>query len=535
MTSALASLLERILAQAVRPARYTGNEWNSIAKSWQGRLHVALLYPDVYEEGICAHGALGLYDRLNRHEDVLCERAYLPWPDMEQLMRDAGVPLFTLESQRPVTDFDLVVVFVPDELHFPLVLSVLALAGLPLTAGARRAAQGDLPWIVGVGPGTANPEPLAPFCDAFVLADAAVADLRAIEAARHEDRSPAPAAIYLPHAPAAEQQGAPAPSERAGLPPQLLRPIVPFVEANRERGIVELSRESLYPWAQAEPCDRPVGDVLAAVEAVLASTGYSHIELVGKHTQLIDIVNSLSSRYGGTHTNFSMANMTPTPAQVDLLDRLPSTGRGALTFDIVTGSAALRAALHSSLADDDILAAAALAFRRGWHVLRLCLTIGWPGESDADIEAAAALFRRLRDIGHEEIAGRAQVQALATPFVPRAHSPWQRAPVLTAEEWDRRVHLLGRGVRGPSLRLVWRGAETRLVESTLARGDRSLAPAIELAWRQGMHGLEECRDPARWQQAFAACGLDPTRSVTRAIPSDEVLPWERIRPDPVQT
>jgi radical SAM superfamily enzyme YgiQ (UPF0313 family) len=477
----MATGLDSILPHVARPARYTGNEWNSTRKDWPGRLHVALAYPDVYEEAICDAWTLSIYGRLNSEDDVLCERAYVPWPDMDQALCRSGLPLYALESGRPLAAFDVVLVVLPDELHFPSVLTLLALAGLPLHAAQRTAP----PVIAGIGPGTANPQPLADFCDAFIMGEV---EIRAVRAVLQGERR-----VQV---------------DGTSLPPPLLRPIVPFVESRHERAEVELSHPPLYPWVGHPSVERPLDEILASTEAILTSTGYDHVHLTGRHSRLAAIVASLSARYGGTHIHVSLDNIPMTVQAIDLADRLPRTSRGALALDPMAGSERLRTLFGVTETDAQILDAARLAFRSGWHILRLTASLGLPGETDADIEALGALARRLRDIGREEINGQAQVQLTLTPFIARAGSPLLGGHMAAAEDRERRVAALTRLVRGPGLRLQWRGLETRPAEAALARGDRRVGAVVEAAWSAGMRRPEDTHNAPAWQAAFQSAGLD---------------------------
>ncbi len=489
---ALPAALARILPHVVRPARYTGNEGTSFAKEWPGGLHLPLVSPDVYEEGGGDPLVQGVYAALNSDDGLLCERAFLPWPDMDAAMCTAGLPLFALESKRPLAEFDLVLLILPGELAAPPALSALDLADL------LRRSPAAPPFVCGIGPATANPEPLAAFCDAFIIGDVTAAAVHdTLAALRSAAPVPRPAICT--------------PDQRA-LPPLVTRPVVPFVEARRERGILELSHPPMYPWSGQPWHERSLDELLAGVEVLLTSTGYDHIHLSGAHRQMAEIVDRLSARYAGTHTSFSLDTAANTPELVDVADRLPRTSRGGLTINITAGD------------EDTILAAARLAFQRGWHIVRLEALVGAPSQTWGDVERLVAISRRTRDIGREEINGQAQVHVQATPFIARAHSPEQHAPLLVGDEWDKRVDLLSKGIRGPGLRLQWRGLETRLVEAALARGDRRLGAVIEAAWRGGMKRPDQCQDAAAWQAAFAAAGLEMATEAAREHPAAEVLP-----------
>jgi radical SAM superfamily enzyme YgiQ (UPF0313 family) len=476
--------LQHVLPHVSRPARYTGNEWNSIRKDWAGRLRVALAYPDLYEESVCDPWTQSVYAALNADDGMLCERVYLPWPDMEQALRENGLPLFSLESQKPLAAFDAILVTLPDELHFPDVLALLDLAGCSVQAVDRRPTTA--PVICGIGPATANPEPLAAFFDAFIMGSVDTAAVRALLAGAPGHDMGGSQAIYLPHTSGAPPPDVPLREATADrLSPQTTRPLVPFVEARHERGYVELAHTMLYPWTGQQALERPVEEILANVEAVLASTGYDHIHLAGRHSRLSEIVDRLSSRHTGHFLHVSLDAAPMSPDGVDMVDRLPRTSRGPLVFDLVAGNPSLRRQLNVIESDQEIIDATQLAFRRGWHIVRLRVQVGLPGETDSDIDALGALARRLRDIGRAEIDGRAQVQVVAEPVIARRGSPWQHCEPLDDTDWQRRSEMLEHSVRGACLRLQWHGRDERAWVMQLARGDRKTAALIEETWRTG--------------------------------------------------
>lgn len=480
----LPARLARLLPGVVRPARYTGNEWNSIVKDWSGRLRVCLLWPDVYEEGVCDPWLQGLYAELNRHDDMLCERAFLPWPDMDEAMGAASLPLYALESRRPLSDFDLVLCLLPDELGAPGMLTGLSLAGLGWSPAGK-------PFVAAAGAGAANAPPLAGFVHAVLLGDVdAVALRQTVDALRSKHARPD---WLCTAADAPSRVTAARCAEALPLP---ARPIVPFVEARRERVTVDLARRPGYPWSDEPWHERSLDDILAGVTAMLGATGYDHVHLSGPHGELAEIVDRLSARYRDARLQITLDTPVVTRETIDLADRLPHFTRGPLAIDL------------AHVAGDELCETARLAYRRGWHIIRLLASIGAPGQTVGDVEAFAAAARRVRDIGREEIDGRAQVQVIATPFTPRRFGRHAGARLIVGEEWQERVAALAQGVRGPGLRVQWRGLETRLVTAALARGDRRMGAVIEQAWRAGMRRPADALDAAAWEAAARAAGVD---------------------------
>lgn len=474
--------LARILPGVVRPARYAGNEWNSVTKDPAGRLRVSLLWPDVYEEGACDPWLQALYAEINSQDDMLCERAFVPWPDMDEAMRAAAMPLFTLESKRPVTDADVILAVLVDELSAPAMLTLLELAGITRPVKAT-------PPVVLVGPGAANPQPLAGFAAAVMLGDVDSGAVRTLVDALHAPPAGWPAWLC-----AAGASGA-TPREAAPLPLPA-RPLVPFVEARRERVAIDLSCPPFYAWSDRPWRERRLDEILAAVTAMLSATGYDHVHLSGPHSELAEIVDRLSARYRDARLQITLETPLVTPETIDLADRLPHVTRGPLSIDM------------ANTMGDALCETARLGYKRGWHIIKLLACIGAPGETVSDVESLAAAARRVRDIGREEINGRAQVQVIATPFVQRAFGPQAQARLLLGDEWQERVDVLARGVRGPGLRLQWRGLETRLPTAALARGDLRMGAVIEHAWRGGMRRPADAQDATAWQSAASAAGVD---------------------------
>lgn len=511
---AIAARLDSLLPAMQRPARYSGGEWNSVVKTWSGRLRLALVYPDVYEESICDQWTLAVYARLNSDESMLCERAYLPWPDMDDALLQAGLPLYSLESKRDLAAFDAILVVLADELAFPGVLTLLQLARLPLHRQERGPGQ---PLLLGIGPCTANPEPLADTFDAFIVGEVEPEIVSRAVSALLAGR-PAPDGVYIPAADDGTSRELVAHTLHA-LPPPLERPLVPFVEARRERGVVALQWQPVYAWI-GQPARRyPVQQALAAVEAVLASTGYDHIQLSGWHDQAETIADSLSSRYAGTHTHFSFERVPMAAAAVAIAGSLPAASKGGITFAPTEAADGAR---------EEMVAAARRAFRLGWRIARLDISAGAPGDEEA-LAQLARLARQVRDAGREEIDGQAQTHVTAIPYVARALGPHERAALPAGAEWEARLQLLGHEIRGAGLRLAWRALETRLVRQALARGDRRLGGVIEQVWRSGARRPLESENVAAWQAAFAGAGLDLDVYATRRRPSNEALPWARLR------
>ncbi len=572
--------LEPLLPHVQRPARYVGGEDNAVVadhadcdSAW------LLLYPDTYEVGQPNQGLQILYEVLGEREGTVAERAFAPWHDLDALMREHDIPLFSLEQHLPARAFDVLAFSVATELGATNVLSCLDLAGLPLRAAER---DDDDPIVLLGGHVAFNPEPLAPFADVvcvgegeeFVLeADRVVRRWRqAREAGEGWSREDLLVALsrvdgaYVPGLYAPRYGRAPggagmpplretAPT-RADLPeavskravsdldawPYPKRTIVPLTETVHERYSVEIFRGCTRGcrFCQAGMVTRPVRErsketVTAMVEQGLAATGFEEIGLLSlsssDHSEIHELATDLAKRYAGTATSLSLPSTRVDAFNVELADELAREGRRTgLTFAPEGGTDRMRAVINKMVAEEDLLRTAETAFAGGWRQLKLYFMIGLPTETDEDVLGIADLALKVVELGRRH-GKRNRVTVSVGGFVPKPHTPFQWAAQDRPEELRRKVRLLKERVAGErNLKLSYADPEPGLVEGLLARGDRRVADVLERAYELGARfdGWSECFSLDRWEQAVADVGLDLDWYVTRERGRDEVLPWDHL-------
>jgi radical SAM family uncharacterized protein len=558
--------LDRILRRVTKPARYSGGEWNSVVKDWSRTpLRVALAYPDVYDIGMSNLGLAILYEILNQEQDVACERVYAPWTDMEQLMRQEGIPLFSLETRHPLSEFDVIGFSLSYELTYTNVLNMLDLAGLPLRTGERRRV---LPLVIAGGSGALNPEPLADFIDAFALGDGEELVLDVVDCVRRFKQRggrskrqllrelAAIDGIYVPRfydvlyhpddtiAEVKPVDGAAPPRPRKRFVQSLLpypkRPIVPFVQVVHDRAGIEIQRGCTQGcrFCQAGMIYRPrlertAEEVVAVAREILTNTGYRELSLLSlsstDHSQIVPMARSLREEFGDSII-ISLPSLRVDSFSVEVAEAVAGPGKHTITFAPEAGTQRLRSAINKPVAEEDALRAADAAFARGWTGIKMYFMVGLPTETPEEVQAIVHLAAKVRDIGRRYHAGRARVRVSTAAFVPKPHSPFQWASQNGAEELDLKYDLLRKGCKRAGLQFSWEDPKHSLLEAVISRGDRRLGQVIQRAWQLGCRfdAWHEHQDWSRWQQAFEECQLDPAFYAHRERGLFEKSPWSHI-------
>lgn len=553
---------DNILHQVIKPARYTGGEWNSIIKDWdKTNIKFALCYPDLYEIGMSNMALPILCDLLNRQPDVLAERVYAPWIDMEAAMRAAGIPLLSLESKHPLKDFDIIGFSLDYELTYTNVLNLLDLAQIPVLASERGDSH---PVVIAGGSCALNPEPMSDFIDFFVTGDGEEVVLELLNCLRDWKINRASKkellrqvanipGIYVPSLYRVEYQAdgviksiTPTVAEAkpviqrrivAKLPPPVTRPVVPYIEVVHDRGAVEIQRGCARGcrFCQAGIIYRPLRlrpqeEIIGAVGELIANCGYNDISLVSLSTsdypQIEELVTSLVHNYN--NITLSLPSLRIDSCSIRLMDSLPRRKTG-LTFAPEAGSERLRRLINKGASEDEIVETAAAAFARGWTGLKLYFMLGLPTETTDDVEEIVQLVDKIRSAGKR--TGRTpRVRISLSTFVPKPHTPFQWVAQESEPQLNDRHELLKLGLRRKGSSISWQDPKVSQLEAVLSRGDRRLGKVIYGAWKLGstFDAWHEGFDYQKWLRAFDEAGLEADFYARRERPVDEHLPWAHI-------
>lgn len=558
------------LAQVERPARYVGGEWGQYRKDWQQvQARVCLAFPDLYDLGMSHLGTRILYNILNEAPDVLCERAFVPWQDMEEQLRAWGLPLVSLESARPLRDFDVVGISLQHELIFTNVLTLLDLGGIALRAANRD--EHD-PLVLGGGSVATHPEPVTPFFDAFVVGDG---EQKALEVARQwasDVRAGIPRAERLRRLAQLEGVYVPSlyttvrdelsgrevvqPPQDPALPYPIKRAFVPNLdafpfperfptggpEAVFERFSVELARGCMQGcrFCQAGMIFRPERErhpvnVLHTIERTLAQSGQDEVSLTclspADYSAIGPLVRSVSERTRDEHISLAVSSLRAYGLSDDTLDSIRTVRATGLTFAPEAGTQRMRDVINKNVTEEQIVATVERVLQRGWDRVKLYFMIGLPTETDDDVLGIVDTAVRAREAGRKGRGkGRkAQVTASVSTFVPKPHTPFQWAAMDRLETVEDKQWKLRDRAKAARIDLKTHGSWGSILEGVLARGDRRLADVIEHAWRAGAR-FDAWDGHVRWHQwneALQACGLSADEYL-QAIPTDATLAWSHI-------
>ncbi|MEI6249735.1 MAG: TIGR03960 family B12-binding radical SAM protein [Actinomycetes bacterium] len=573
--------LEPLLLQVSKPIQYVGGELNSTVKDWESaEVRWVLMYPDAYEVGLPNQGVMILYEVLNEVEGVLAERSYAIWPDLEKLMRENGIPQFTLDSHRSVKDFDLFGISFATELGYTNMLSALHLGGIPLLAADRTL---DDPIVVAGGHAAFNPEPISDFIDIAVLGDGEEAVLRMSEIVRAWKREGRPGGRDEVLLRLARSGGCYVPRfydveyfedgsikrvfpNRADVPyrvakhtvmdldkwPYPKQPLVPLAETVHERMSVEIFRGCTRGcrFCQAGMITRPVRErsitgIAAMVEQGLNATGYEEVGLLSlssaDHSEIGEIAKGLADRYDGENVGLSLPSTRVDAFNVDLANELTRNGRrSGLTFAPEGGSERMRQVINKMVTEEDLIRTVTTAYANGWRQVKLYFMCGLPTETDEDVMQIATMTKRAIDAGRSATGGNdVRCTISIGAFVPKPHTPFQWAAQESPDVVDHRLKMLRDAIQGDrkyakAIGYRYHDGKPSAIEGLLSRGDRRVGAVIRRAWEEGQRfdGWSEHFSYDRWvaaaQEVFAGTPLSLAWFTTRERDLSEALPWDHL-------
>ncbi|ACL70164.1 Radical SAM domain protein [Halothermothrix orenii H 168] len=565
--------LEKILYRVNSPTRYIGDEWNAVKKEWTpDKIKVAVAFPDVYEIGMSHLGLKIIYHLLNKQDDIICERTYAPWVDMEEELRKNDIPLFSLESKHEIKDFDILGFTLQYEMSYTNILTMIDLAGLPLHSKDRGE---EYPLVIGGGSTVFNPEPLAPFFDLFFIGEA---ETGIVELVRRYDQykqrglnredillklSEIPG-VYVPSLYELEYgnegQVVSIDTVKPGVKERIKKQvvndldksfhpvdfIVPYKSIVHDRAVVEIARGCTRGcrFCAAGISYRPVRErkkdtIVRLADKILTSTGYEELSLVSLSTidysGIEDLIKTLATRYEDRRISISLPSLRVDRFSVNLAKEVQRVRKSGLTFAPEAGTQRLRDVINKGVKEEDLYEAVTSAFKEGWSTLKLYFMIGLPTETEEDIAGIVKLAKKVLELGKEIRRSNKKkmkpikVQVSVSTFIPKPFTPFQWVAMDDKDTIIEKQNYLKKNLRGRGLSFSWNDPDLSILEGIFSRGDRRLASTLEQAWAMGCRfdGWNEHFNMDKWLRAFEKSGVDiDTYLKKRDI--NEILPWDHI-------
>jgi len=569
---------DEILMAVDKPARYIGNEVNSIIKD-KDKLDIrfCMCFPDVYEVGMSHLGIQILYDMFNRREDTWCERVYSPWPDMDKIMRDKQIPLFALESQEPVKEFDFLGITLQYEMCYTNILQILDLAGIPLHSSDR---DESCPIVIGGGPCAYNPEPIADFFDMFYIGEGETVYNQLLDLYKENKANSGSREAFLELAAGVEGIYVPGfydvsynadgtierfQANRSCAPATIKKqtefdldhtyypekPLIPYIRAVQDRVVLEIQRGCIRGcrFCQAGMIYRPLRErnidyLKNLAKQMINSSGYDEISLSSlsssDYSCLHELVYYLIEEFGSKGVNISLPSLRIDAFALDVMSKVQDIRKSSLTFAPEAGTQRLRDAINKGLSEESILKGATDAFQLGWNKVKLYFMMGLPTETEEDVRGIAELSDRIArtfydTVPKEKRSGKAEITTSTSFFVPKPFTPFQWSPMASKEAFLEKQNLLHTTIKqqlnAKSIRYNWHDPEMTVIEGLLARGDRKLCAVVEEVYQNGKTIFEAWSEYFKYEnldRAMKACGLSMDFYTLRERGADEFLPWDYI-------
>ena len=554
--------LDRILLKVQKPGRYVGGELHTTIKNWNTvQTKVALIFPDLYDLGISNVGLKILYDQVNQRDDALAERAYAIWTDMEAQMRENGIPLYALESKRPLASFDLIGFSLPYETLYTNTLNILDLAGIPVKSTDRDDSH---PIIIAGGHTTLNPEPMHAFIDAFVIGEGEEVIHDIIDALQaHQTREKKLFAlaripgVYVPkfYEPHYLDDGTLAHIESllddianpvvkrmvAKLPPPPTKFIVPNIGVVHNRASVEIMRgctrgcRFCHAGMITRPVrERSVDEIIEAAVRAVEDTGFEELALMSlsssDFSHIVELTNAISERFKGQKLTISLPSLRIESVSIDLMDKLREHYSGGFTLAPEAATERMRRIINKYISDEEIIETTREIYRRGWKTIKLYFMIGHPSETMEDVKAIANLAKAVIGEGRKVAGMGIKLNVGFNTFVPKPQTPFQWVPLDTRDNILEKQDVLRKMLPDRNIKLSWNNHEDSQLEAWLTRGDRKVADVVYTAWKNGAK-FDAWGDHMKydvWMAAFEEHGLDYAFYAHRQRRTDEVFPWEHI-------
>jgi radical SAM family uncharacterized protein/radical SAM-linked protein len=557
LTEYSSRLPEFLESKVQRPGRYTGLEWNLAPLPEKPSIRAALSYPDVYEIGMSHPGLHILHHILSTRRDVAVERIFAPWPDAEHRMRNRNLPLTSLESFRPVSEFDVVFFTLPHELAFTNILNILDLGGIPLCYQDRQTGH---PIIIGGGIGTMNPEPLRTFFDAFIIGDGEEVILEVVDAIKELGGKDCSRAELYPVLNAINgcfvPEKRPVTGSNTDIPPVRKRrihhldsapfpcpPLVPFCQPVHERVVVEAARgcPRQCRFCQARVYYSPVrtrspDQILEIIDRSLNQTGYDEVSLlslnIADYPEIENLTETLMKILRKRNTSLSLPSLRPEKLTSILIEQIKSVRKTGFTLAPEAGTDRLRKIIGKPYDTGKLLTGVQSVFSAGWSVLKLYFMIGQPFETDSDVEGIVKLVRQIRQIGRSAQRKKASIHVSVSTFIPKPHTPFQWAGQADRDVLRRRLGYLRKSLRMPGVKLSFHDITSSRLETLIARGNLKTGSAIRTAFQNGCRfdAWNEWFKPEIWQKAFQEEGIDFDGEPCRNWDIEDELPWDGIDP-----